>query len=259
MFSTETLKNHVAFITGGAGDIGYEIASMYGRFGAKVAIVGRNRERLDNALQKLRAQGIDAAAFVTDVRDFDQVKHAIEQTVARFGALDILVNNAAGNFHCPTAGLTPNGWKTVIDIDLNGTFHGCLAAYEHLKRSEHGGNIISIITMLGVTGWPGAAHAAAAKAGILSLSRTLAVEWGDDNIRVNTISPGPIGDTEGVQRMYIDTGRDELERRKTALNRFGTKADIAHAAVYLASDMACYVTGDNLVVDGGRWLKYVAA
>ena len=148
--------------------------------------------------------------------------------------------------------------RTVIDIDLNGTFYGCHAAYEHLKRSSFGGSIISIITMLGVSGWPGAAHAGAAKAGILSLSRTLAVEWGGDNIRVNTISPGPIGDTEGVKRMYQETGREELERKKTALGRFGRKADIANAAAFLASDLACYVTGENMIVDGGRWLKYVA-
>lgn len=259
MFAPDTLKNRVAFITGGAGDIGFEIAQAYGRMGAKVVIASRNEERLKAAQGELESEGIEATAFATDVRDFDQVKRAINDTVSKYGSLDILVNNAAGNFHCPTAGLTPNGWKTVIDIDLNGTFYGCLAAYEHLKQSPHGGNIISIITMLGVTGWPGAAHAAAAKAGILSLSRTLAVEWGGDNIRVNTISPGPIGDTEGVKRMYLDTGLGELEQKKTALGRFGSKSDIANAAVYLASDLAAYTTGDNMVVDGGRWLKYVAS
>ncbi len=193
------------------------------------------------------------------MRNYDELQAAVQGTVERFGGLDILVNNAAGNFVCPTAELSPRGWKTVIDIDLNGTFHGCHAAYPYLKQSPHGGAIISIITMLGVSGWPGAAHCAAAKAGILSLSRTLAVEWGPDNIRVNTISPGPIGDTEGVRRMYIETGRGELEARKTALGRFGRKEEIANAAIYLASGLAGYVTGENLIVDGGRWLKYVAA
>ncbi len=193
------------------------------------------------------------------MRNYDELQAAVQGTVERFGGLDILVNNAAGNFVCPTAELSPRGWKTVIDIDLNGTFHGCHAAYPYLKQSPHGGAIISIITMLGVSGWPGAAHCAAAKAGILSLSRTLAVEWGPDKIRVNTISPGPIGDTEGVRRMYIETGRGELEARKTALGRFGRKEEIANAAIYLASGLAGYVTGENLIVDGGRWLKYVAA
>jgi len=258
MFVADMLKGRVAFITGGAGGIGLAIATQYGRLGATVVLASRNQERLDGAVAALEQEGIAVAAFRTDVRNYDEVKAAIDNTVDRFGALDILVNNAAGNFHCPTAGLTPNGWRTVIDIDLNGTFHGCHAAYEHLKRSSFGGSIISIITMLALSGWPGAAHAAAAKAGILSLSRTLAVEWGPDSIRVNTISPGPIGDTVGVQRLYQEIGREELERKKTALGRFGNKADVANAAAYLASDLASYVTGENMVVDGGRWLKYVA-
>ena len=259
MFMPDTLAGRAALITGGGSGIGLEIATAYARLGAAVMIVGRNEERLNAALQTLTAAGGKAAAMKCDVRDYDQVKRAVDATVERFGSLDVLVNNAAGNFACPTAELSPNGWRTVIDIDLNGTFHGCHAAYPHLKASRNGGSIISIITMLGVSGWPGAAHASAAKGGILSLSRTLAVEWGCDGIRVNTISPGPIGDTEGVQRMYVDQGKGELEARKTALGRFGRKTDIANAAVYLASDLAGYVTGDNLVVDGGRWLKYVAA
>ncbi|MFJ4052950.1 SDR family oxidoreductase [Pseudomonas sp. NPDC089743] len=258
MFDNTTLKDRVALITGGGSGIGLEIASQYARLGAKVMLVGRQQDRLQTAVAVIRDQGGSAEYRQTDVRDYDQVKAAVDATVARFGALDILVNNAAGNFVCPTAELSPNGWRTVLDIDLNGTFYGCHAAYPHLKASQYGGSIISIITMLGVTGWPGAAHAAAAKGGILSLSRTLAVEWGDDQIRVNTISPGPIGDTEGVRRMYIEKGNGEREARKTALGRFGGKADIGHAAVYLASDLAGYVTGENLIVDGGRWLKYVA-
>ncbi len=258
MFTHDTLQGRVALITGGGSGIGLEIATTYARLGASVMLAGRNEERLQAAAQSITQAGGAAAVCKTDVRNYDEVKHTIETTVDRFGSLDILVNNAAGNFICPTAGLTPNGWRTVIDIDLNGTFYGCHAAYPHLKASTHGGCIISIITMLGVSGWPGAAHAASAKAGILALSRTLAVEWGGDGIRVNTISPGPIGDTEGVKRMYIDSGLGELEEKKTALGRFGRKQDIANAAVYLASDLGAYVTGDNLIVDGGRWLKYVA-
>lgn len=258
MFANETLKGRTALITGGGTGIGLEIATTYARLGAAVMLVGRNQERVEAAAAAINDSGGNAAACRTDVRNYDEVEAAVNQTVDRFGTLDILVNNAAGNFIAPSAGLSPNGWRTVIDIDLNGTFYGCRAAYPHLKASLFGGSIISIITMLGVTGWPGAAHASAAKGGILSLSRTLAVEWGDDKIRVNTISPGPIGDTEGVRRMYEEAGRGDLEAKKTALGRFGRKADIANAAVYLASDLAGYVTGENLIVDGGRWLKYVA-
>jgi NAD(P)-dependent dehydrogenase (short-subunit alcohol dehydrogenase family) len=258
MFSNDTLAGRTALITGGGTGLGLEIATTYARLGASVMLVGRNEERVQAAADTLNRQGGKAAAAKCDVRNYDEVKAAVDATVQRFGALDILVNNAAGNFVCPSAELSPNGFRTVIDIDLNGTFYCCHAAYPHLKASKHGGSIISIITMLGVSGWPGAVHAASAKGGILSLSRTLAVEWGGDGIRVNTISPGPIGDTEGVKRMYIDSGNGELEAKKTALGRFGAKADIANAAVYLASDLAGYVTGDNVIVDGGRWLKYVA-
>ena len=257
MFTNDTLKGRTALITGGGTGIGLEIATTYARLGASVMLVGRNEERVEGAAQAIVAEGGMAAAGRRR-RNYEDVTAAVQATLERFGALDILVNNAAGNFISPTAELSPRGWKTVIDIDLNGTFHCCHAAYPYLKMSSHA-SIISIITMLGVSGWPAAAHAGAAKAGILSLSRTLAVEWGPDQIRVNTISPGPIGDTEGVRKMHIETGRGELEVKKTALGRFGKKEDIANAAVYLASDLAAYVTGENLIVDGGRWLKYVAA
>jgi 2,4-dienoyl-CoA reductase [(3E)-enoyl-CoA-producing], peroxisomal len=259
MFANDALKGRTALITGGGTGIGLEIATTYARLGASVMLVGRNEDRVQSAAASIASEGGRAVACRADVRNYEELKTAVQRTVDQFGALDILVNNAAGNFVCPTAELSPNGWKTVIDIDLNGTFHGCHAAYPFLKASAFGGSIISIVTMLGVTGWPGAAHAGAAKAGILSLSRALAVEWGGDNIRVNTISPGPIGDTEGVRRMYIESGREALEAKKTALGRFGRKLDIANAAVYLASSLADYVTGDNMIVDGGRWLKYVAA
>jgi 2,4-dienoyl-CoA reductase [(3E)-enoyl-CoA-producing], peroxisomal len=259
MFANDALEGRTALITGGGTGIGLEIATTYARLGASVMLVGRNEDRVQAAAASIAKEGGRAVACRADVRNYEELKAAVQRTVDEFGALDILVNNAAGNFVCPTAELSPNGWKTVIDIDLNGTFHGCHAAYPFLKASAFGGSIISIVTMLGVTGWPGAAHAGAAKAGILSLSRALAVEWGGDNIRVNTISPGPIGDTEGVRRMYIESGREVLEAKKTALGRFGRKSDIASAAVFLASSLADYVTGDNMIVDGGRWLKYVAA
>lgn len=256
MLPADTLRGQVAFITGGGTGLGLEIASQFVKLGARVVLASRNAERLEAAAKDLGGSDV-AIACPADVRNYPEVRNAVEIAVKRFGSLDILVNNAAGNFFCPTAELSPNGWRTVVDIDLNGTFHCCHAAYEFLKRSKDGGNIISIITMNALSGWPGAAHAAAAKAGILSLSRTLAVEWGPDNIRVNTISPGPIADTEGVRKLYEERARADLERRRVALGRFGSKRDVANAAVYLASPFANYVTGENLVVDGGRWLKFV--
>lgn len=260
MFASNLLEGKVAFITGGATGIGLEIARLFAKLGAKVAIASRKEDNLESARKEITGQtGAPVAAFKTDVRDYAQVKDSIARTVQQYGSLDILVNNAAGNFPCPTAELTPNGWRTVIDIDLNGTFHCCHAAYDALKASRFGGSIISITATQGFMGWPGAAHAASAKAGIIALSRTLAVEWGSDQIRVNNISPGPIGDTEGVRKLYEQQGLGELQRRRTALGRFGEKLDIANAAAFLASPLAGYMTGADLIVDGGRWLKYVAA
>lgn len=258
-YAADLLKGKVAFITGGATGIGFGIARHYVRLGAKVALASRKQANLDQAVKRLAQQRAGVAvALRTDVRNYDEVRDAIGKCVKRFGALDILVNNAAGNFPCPTAKLSPNGWRTVVDIDLNGTFYCCHAGYEALRKSAGGGCIISIGATQGFTGWPNAAHAAAAKAGITSLTRTLAVEWGPDNIRVNTISPGPIADTEGVRRLYEQEGLAEVQRRRVALGRFGSVEDVANAAVYLASPLAQYVTGADFIVDGGRWLNYVA-
>lgn len=259
MYASDLLKGRVALVTGGGSGIGFSIAEQYLSLGAKVAIIGRSVDRLDGAKATFRSTGhTDVVTFSADVRNYDQVAAAVDATVETFGSLDILVNNAAGNFFCPTAELSPNAWRTVIDIDLNGTFHASHAAYRHLQSSRVGGCIINIITMQALSGWPGAAHAAAAKAGILSLTRTLAVEWGGENIRVNAISPGPIGDTEGAKRIYEDRGRAEQERSRVALGRFGKRHEVANAASFLASDLASFVTGENLIVDGGRWLKHVS-
>ncbi|WP_454693487.1 SDR family oxidoreductase [Achromobacter aegrifaciens] len=258
MFSPDLLNKKVAFVTGGATGIGLEISRLYASLGASVVIASRKEDNLDKARKLLVEEtGGTVVAIKADVRDYSQVQGAIAQTVSEFGTLDILVNNAAGNFPCPTSELSSNGWRTVVDIDLNGTFHCCHAAYSALKKSK--GVIINITATQGFTGWPGAAHAASAKAGIIALARTLAVEWGSDQIRVNNISPGPIADTEGMQRLYEQRGLAEEQRRRTALGRLGSKADIANAAAFLASPLAAYITGADLIVDGGRWLKYVAS
>jgi NAD(P)-dependent dehydrogenase (short-subunit alcohol dehydrogenase family) len=145
-----------------------------------------------------------------------------------------------------------NAWRTVVDIDLHGTFHCAKAAYPHLKASPHGGRFIAISTLRALEGWPGCAHAAAAKAGIMSLIRSLAVEWGPDGILCNTIAPGPIGGTEGVKRLYEETGQSGTQAAGVPLGRFGRGEDVAQAALYLCSDAAGFVTGTDLVVDGGR-------
>jgi NAD(P)-dependent dehydrogenase (short-subunit alcohol dehydrogenase family) len=259
IFAAGLLEGRVALVTGGATGLGFAIAQEFARLGAKVVLAGRKQENLDKAIAELHAAGAIAIAVQTDVRQYDQVMNAVKQATTQFGSLDILVNSAAGNFHCPTEEMSPNGWRTVVDIDLNGTFLCCKAAFEPLRASRFDGRIISIITTNSIMGWPGQSHAGAAKAGILSLSRSLAIEWAKHKILVNTISPGPIAGTEGVKKLYEQRpGQAELQVKRVALGRLGETRDIANAAVYLVSPAGNYITGADFVVDGGRWLNYVA-
>lgn len=258
IFAPGVLEGRVALITGGATGLGFAIAREFALLGSRTVLVSRKQENLDKAVTEIKTLGGETIGVQTDVRQYDQVANAVQAATTAFGALDILVNSAAGNFFCPTEELSPNGWRTVVDIDLNGTFLCCKAAFEALKQSRFEGRIISIVTTLGTTGWPGQAHAGAAKAGILSLSRALAIEWAKHKIHVNTISPGPIAGTEGVKRIIEQRGQVELHTRRIALGRFGEPRDIANAAVYLASPAGDFVTGADMIVDGGRWLNYVA-
>lgn len=253
---TDLLRGKVALITGGATGIGLGITRRFVRQGANVAIVSRDQANLDRAVLALNEdEGRRCAIGLrADVRNYEDVRTAIEVCVSEFGALDILVNNAAGNFVCPAEKLSPNGWRTVVDIDLNGTFHCCHASYNALKAS--GGCIISLVSAL--PSMPGMAPAAAAKAGIVALSHTLAVEWGQDNIRVNTIAPGPIDGTEGLRRLYDEPGALELQQELVPLGRLGQIRDIADVAAFLASPLANYITGADLVVDGGRRLTQLS-
>jgi NAD(P)-dependent dehydrogenase (short-subunit alcohol dehydrogenase family) len=258
IFAEGLLKGRVALITGGATGLGFAIASEFSQLGAKTVLASRKQENLDSAVRKLTDAGAETLAVQTDVRTYEQVEKTVAAAVERFGSLDILINSAAGNFYCPTEDLSPNGWRTVVDIDLNGTFFCCKAAFPHLKKSRFEGRIVSIVTTYGPMGWPGQAHAGAAKAGIVSLTRALAVEWAPHKIHVNTISPGPIDGTEGVRKLYEDrNGALELQKRRVALGRLGEPSDIANAAVYLSSKAGDFVTGADMIVDGGRWLNYV--
>lgn len=252
IFTPDALAGRVAMITGGGTGIGLGIAKAFASVGARLVLASRNIEVLEAAVRDVQALGGEAIAVRTDVRSFEEVEAAVKTARKAYGALDIMICNAAGNFVVPTAEMSPNAWKTVIDIDLNGTFHCARASYEALRRSEFGGRLIAISTTRALEGWPGCAHAGAAKAGIMSLIRTLSAEWGPDGIRCNTIAPGPIGDTEGVKRIYEDQDRAARELSSVPLGAFGKISDIANAAVFLCSEAGAYITGADLVVDGGR-------
>ena len=256
-FAPDVMAGRVALITGGGTGIGLGIARTLGLLGAKVSITSRKEDVLASAVAELESLGIAAMFVAADVRNFDQVQAAVDATIDRFGKLDILINNAAGLFHCPAEELSPNGWKVLVDIDLNGTFHCCRAAFSALKASAFGGRIISIVSPYAWTSWPGAANATAAKAGIISLSHTLAVEWAHAGILVNTVAPGPIDGTGGVERMSQNEDRKARELAHVALGRFGEVADIAEAIVYLSSLAGSYITGADLLIDGGRQFNFV--
>jgi peroxisomal 2,4-dienoyl-CoA reductase len=251
-FRPDLLAGRVALVTGGGSGICHGIARELGRHGAKLALMGRRADVLAEACKSLAADGITAVPVAGDVRDPAAAEAAVAATVAAHGRLDILVNGAAGNFLCPTDKLSPNGFKTVIDIDLNGTFHMSKAALAPLKAAGSA-VILNISATLHYQGTPMQAHVMAAKAGIDALSRNLACEWGEFGIRVVTIAPGPIDDTEGMRRL-APLGAGERIAKEIPLRRLGTIADIANAAVFLVSDAAAYVTGEILVVDGGQWL-----
>jgi len=186
-----------------------------------------------------------------DVRKPEEVEQAIVLTIKRFGKIDIVVNGAAGNFLCKAEELSPNGFGTVVDIDLKGTFNVCRAAFAQLRQNR--GQILNISATLHYLGTPMQLHVSAAKAGVDALTRNLAVEWGRYGIRVNAIAPGPIGDTEGMKRLVPEPIKEKLKQR-IPLGRFGMIEDIANAAVFLCSDAANYINGSVLVVDGGHWL-----
>lgn len=251
-FSNDALAGRVAVITGGGGGIGFGIAKAFAAAGAKLVLASRNEDRLAGAIKEIEAMGGKAIAVKADVRNYEDVEAVVQKAVETYGALDIMIANAAGNFVVPAAEMSVNAWKTVIDIDLNGTFYCARAAYPALKDSKFGGRFIAISTTRALEGWPGCAHAGAAKAGIMSLIRTLTGEWGKDGIRCNTIAPGAIGDTEGVKRIYEDAGRKAHELSSIPLAEFGKTSDIANAAVFLCSDAGAYVAGADIVVDGGR-------
>jgi NAD(P)-dependent dehydrogenase (short-subunit alcohol dehydrogenase family) len=247
------LRGRVALVTGGGSGLGRAMALELGRLGAKVAVVGRRREPLDGTVASLAGEGF---AVQADVRDPDAVAGAFDAAEDALGPVTTLVNNAAGNFLVQAEDLSPNGWRAVVGIVLDGTFH---CSRELGRRvAERGGDNAQIVNMVATYAWtggPGTVHSAAAKAGVVNLTRTLAVEWARHGIRVNAIAAGPIDTEETRERLWPTKElRDQLLRR-IPLRRFGHEEEIANACAYLVSDFAAYVTGDVLTVDGGAWLE----
>ena len=251
VFTPNLLAGKVAFIAGGTSGINLGIAKTLARLGAKVAVAGRNPEKAEGAAHEIGGTDI-ALGLSCDVRIYQSVEEALQKAVDTFGKLDIVVSGAAGNFVAPALGMSANGFRTVVDIDLNGTFNVFRACYQHLNRP--GASLIAITAGQAVNPSMFQAHVCAAKAGINHLIRVLAMEWGPDGVRVNGISPGPIADTEGMARLAPTPEAEASIKARVPLRRYGTKDEIGDAATFLSSDAARYITGTILDVDGGSQL-----
>lgn len=254
VFAPDVLRGHVALITGGGTGICRGIAAAYARLGADVCIVSRKQAVIEQAAAELgAASGREVLGVAGDVRKPDDVARAVDAAVAKFGKLDTVVNGAAGNFLAPAAALTPNGFKTVVDIDLVGSFHVARAGFAALQQSGDG-LVVNISATLHYHGTPLQLHASAAKAGVDAMTKNLAVEWGRFGIRANGIAPGPIEETEGMRRLAPSDpgGIGDKARAAIPAGRFGAIHEIAAAAVFLRTPAARYISGHVLVVDGGQ-------
>ena len=248
-FSKDLFRGKTIFITGGGSGINLGIARNFAALGADLGIVGRSQDKLDAAVAELRKLGARVSAHSADVRDYPALERAMRDAREALGPIHTLICGAAGNFPCFAEQISPNGFKSVVDIDLLGSFHACRAAFEQLRETQ--GNIIFISAGQAFMPYAFQAHVGAAKAGIDNMMRNLALEWGRFGIRCNGIAPGPIEGTEGVRRL-VPEGSADMLKRMIPLGRFGTPDDIGQLSVFLASPLASYITGALVVADGGQ-------
>src|SRR5690242_2789309 len=255
MLVSGSFDGQVAVVTGGGSGMGRAMAVEFARLGAAVVVAGRRPEPLAETVELIEAAGGDGLAQPTDVRVPEQVDALVAAAVTRFGRVDVLVNDAAGNFVVKAEDLSPNGWRAVTSIVLDGGFLCARAAGRQMIAQGGGGAILSVIASYAWTGGPGTVHSAAAKAGLLAMTRTLAVEWAPHNIRVNTICPGPTA-TEGAGAALWPTPADEGRVASSVpIGRLATVEEIAWWATALCAPQAAYITGANLTIDGGHWLE----
>ena len=255
MFDKELLKGKSIIVTGGGTGLGKSMATRFAELGANLVITSRRQEVIDKTAEELRDHGGKVLAIACDVRAPEQVNDMVSQTVDEFGKIDILLNNAAGNFISPTEDLSPNAFKTIVDIVLNGTFN-CTQAAGKVMREKEGGVILNIVTTYAWTGSGYVVPSASAKAGVLAMTRSLAVEWAKYGIRTLAIAPGPFP-TKGAWSRLAPPGLgiEKKMRNRVPLKRVGEHIELANLASYLVSDQAAYINGEVVTIDGGEWLQ----
>lgn len=250
------MNGKVMMVTGGSSGMGKAMAQKFAEAGAKVVITGRSLERLEAAKEEIEQYEGQILCIDMDVRDPERVQYTVDKTVETFGKIDGLVNNAAGNFLCAAEDLSYNGWHSVIDIVLNGTWHCTQAVGKEWIKNGQRGRIINMVATYAWRAGIGVIHSASAKAGVLSMTRTLAVEWGSKNgINVNAIAPGPIDNTGGSGKLSLSEEAKQQTLDSVPLGRMGQPEEIAGLAKFLMSEDASYINGACMTMDGGQWLN----
>jgi NAD(P)-dependent dehydrogenase (short-subunit alcohol dehydrogenase family) len=239
-------------VVGGTSGINRGIAECFASAGANVCVVSRSQEKVDDTVASLKALGSDAQGFAADVREFDSLVDGLKQVYDSGNTIDVLVSGAAGNFPALANGMSVRAFRTVVEIDLMGTLHVMKASHPHLTKP--GASIINISAPQSFLAMVGQSHVCAAKAGVDQITRTLAMEWGREGIRVNSLVPGAIAGTEGMKRLSPKEGMEEQQRKSIPLKRLGAPKDLGNASMFLASEWASYITGTVLPIDGGLTL-----
>ncbi len=255
MLAKDSLKNKVVLVTGGGSGLGLAMADRFAELGAGVAICGRNQEKLGKAVDKLSSHGNKVESYQCDVRDYEDVGSMISKICDDFGKLDCLVNNAAGNFFCTSEDLSPNGFKTVVDIVLHGSFNCTQHFGKKCIEAGHSGSVISIVTTYIETGSAFVLPSACAKAGVQALTTSLAYEWAPYGIRLNSIAPGPFPTKGAWTRLVPDGDFEEKFKKRHPMGRFGEPEELAELASFLLSDSASYINGECVTIDGGQQLE----
>ena len=255
MYKNDLLKGKTIVITGGGTGLGKSMANRFAELGSNLVITSRRKEVIQDASEELKAHGVDVLPIPCDVRDPEQVEEMANRAIGLFKKIDILINNAAGNFISPTENLSSNAFKTVVDIVLNGTFHCTQSFGKHMRKMKKG-VILNIVTTYAWTGSGYVVPSACAKAGVLAMTRSLAVEWAKYGIRTNAIAPGPFP-TKGAWSRLAPPGLgiEKKMKNRIPLKRMGEHIELADLATFLISDQASYINGDVVTIDGGEWLK----
>jgi len=255
MFRDDIFEDKTVLITGGGTGIGREMALALADHGATVGVAARREEPLESTCEAIREAGGEARWRTVDIREQDRVEACVDGFWEKWGRIDVLINNAGANFISPAAGISPNGWRTIIDINLNGTFLMSRATGQKMLADGDGGRIINLSATNAHNGSPMIAHSGASKAGINSLTESLAVEWGPGGVTVNAILPGPVRTEGSDKQLWQDEELVEEMRSQIPLGRFATPDDIAPLAMFLASEMGGFVNGALIPIDGGDRLR----